>query len=384
MHTPVPLFAVREYGTVREAGHVCPACKSGRLQAHLDPDGSEALVCPTCNHRTDAGWRRHHFDTQRPAFLAGSLDVRTGPLFASVQHYLVRPDPDDESPYHLADLMFDIDFEGDLERATDTAQALTTYLDSIGAFHRTYFSGSKGFHIEVPWQVVGAQPSRHLHERVYKRLVQGIAAELDLEFCMHIYSRARMFRVAGTLHPKTGLYKTWIGNSYLEPAYRAQILEVASTPMDPPDVPYTSSNSLQLNDQPVRSPELHRRYLEALAYTESLPEESSVKLTATFEAAEHPACIRRALEEGPPGPGTRHALNVNTAAYWAGVDGDSDEFVSWARNVPGGSDTPATERAREAGQAIRWAKAKRPPFRCEVMQDLDLCDPNCPFYTKLP
>jgi hypothetical protein len=379
MLMPVPLFAVREYGTVREQDHVCHACGEGHLQEREELDKVRVVICDACGERTPAGWRRRHYSDHRPGFLFGSLDVRTGPLFASVQHYMARPDPDDESPYHLADLMFDIDFEDDLPKAIETARKLTLYLDSIGVFHRTFFSGSKGFHVEVPWNVVGALPSRHLHEGTYKQLVHALAQELGLEFCMQIYTRGRMFRIAGTMHPKTGYYKTWLPDELLSVDQLTEILERADTAPEVPD-PTQGSGSIA---EPHFSPELHRHYQEALRF-KPRKDTHHVKPIATFRMDEHPACVRSALQDGPPGPGTRHALSVALAAYWAGIGGDSEEFVEWAQSVPGASPTSEHERVREARQAIRWAKSKRPPFRCPSMQDLGLCDPACPFFTQFP
>ena len=72
---------------------------------------------------------------------------------------------------------------------------------------RLYFSGSKGFHIIVPPETLGIEPSENLHHR-YKSFAQYVDT-----FTLHygvdkaIYDNRRLFRITGSINSKTGLFK---------------------------------------------------------------------------------------------------------------------------------------------------------------------------------
>jgi hypothetical protein len=351
-------FTLREWGTFQGEGHLCGACGSGKYRV----DGSR-LECPSCSYTVTPGWRRNHYShTQYTKWLP--LEPY-GPLYASVQHYVRKPLPDEDNPLHLSDLLFDIDQEH-LVDARHTAERLTDWLDSVGAYYQLFYSGSKGFHIEVPWQTVGAAPSERLNHQTYKLMAQQIADGLGIELCMTTYSRRKLFRVANTRHAKTGLFKAWLHRSHL----RDDIIERASYPT-------TINRSGEVYTYDV-SAGLHELYLWAL---EQEPNVSQVSLAVPYEGvSSHPYCVTTALAQGAPRVGTRHTLTLNMASYFVQHGMSQEAFVAWAESTPGHSSTPASIRKKEAGTAYQWALRRRADFRCREMQELDLCDHDCPFY----
>ena len=341
MIKPLPMFELREWGTIDPAGR----------------------------------WVRHHYDVHKPIGELGGVALEDAPLFGSIQHYLRRPQPGERDSYHLADFIIDIDFEGNIPKAIETAKTLTDYLDVIDAYYELYFSGSKGFHVEIPWQVLGAMPSVYLNPVTYKSVARHLMGKLDIELCLAIYSRRRLFREYNTPHQGTGLYKIRLHTQDLElPA--ADLLQLAETPqlwMDP------SSASGAIKE--VRRAEaLHQIYQDVLKYEDVDSSISRVKNTSVYPVITHPPCINMTLEQGPPIQGVRHKMQMNLASYWVSTAGDPQELMDWAASVPGVSDTPEDERVQDMGNTLRWMQQVRLGFRCGYMQEIGFCDTNCPFY----
>ncbi len=68
---------------------------------------------------------------------------------------------------------------------------------------KLYFSGAKGFHIEIPSNLFGGFiPSQRLHEE-FKALAKLISENVDLS----IYDKVRLWRLPNTINSKSGLYK---------------------------------------------------------------------------------------------------------------------------------------------------------------------------------
>ena len=76
-----------------------------------------------------------------------------------------------------------------------------------------FFSGNKGFHVGIPEGYVGIEPSEILHKQM-RSLLHKLGPKfktLDLS----VHDAGRKFRVPGSRHPKTGLYKRRISSEEL-------------------------------------------------------------------------------------------------------------------------------------------------------------------------
>lgn len=72
---------------------------------------------------------------------------------------------------------------------------------------RTYFTGAKGFHIEVPASVLGVSVAPDL-SKVHRLIAEHYHKELDLSTTdFGVYEPRRMWRMPDSIHQKTGLYK---------------------------------------------------------------------------------------------------------------------------------------------------------------------------------
>jgi KaiC/GvpD/RAD55 family RecA-like ATPase len=99
-------------------------------------------------------------------------------------------------------LVFDFDSDKDLEAARQDTIALLNSLDNLGMNVNTielYYSGSKGFSVEILTNQTFTQPE-------FKNMVFGLAKHLPT-FDKKIFDPQRVFRVPGTKHQKSGMFK---------------------------------------------------------------------------------------------------------------------------------------------------------------------------------
>jgi len=109
----------------------------------------------------------------------------------------------------LGSLYFDLDHEEDPQRSRSDAYTLYSYLSQYvpGEDIRLYFTGSKGFHVEVEAITLGVDPSNNLHN-TYRFIAENLRDELDLTTLdFSVYDPRRMWRLPNSQHQKTGLYK---------------------------------------------------------------------------------------------------------------------------------------------------------------------------------
>lgn len=73
-----------------------------------------------------------------------------------------------------------------------------------------FFSGSKGYHIIIPYEVFGIEPSRDLNDR-YKLIATELKSyTITKSIDTKIYDSKRLFREPNTINTKTGLYKVYM------------------------------------------------------------------------------------------------------------------------------------------------------------------------------
>lgn len=100
-------------------------------------------------------------------------------------------------------LVFDFDDVENLDRAkADSIELLNRLIKlgiNVGKHSRVYFSGNKGFHIEIPI-------NRSLNPEEMKTVCSSLCKGLKT-FDSVIYNTTRLYRIANTKHNKSGLYK---------------------------------------------------------------------------------------------------------------------------------------------------------------------------------
>lgn len=124
----------------------------------------------------------------------------------------------------------DVDDSADLEKSLNGTRAIVTKLRDDCEIDpknlRIYFSGAKGFHIEIPGKLFGGfTPSPGLHEE-FRALAKLISEDIDLV----IYDKVRLWRLKNTINSKSGLYKIPLTVDELFDRTIEQIKEMAKGP----------------------------------------------------------------------------------------------------------------------------------------------------------
>jgi len=106
-------------------------------------------------------------------------------------------------------LPIDIDNDGNLKESLRVCRFLVVdlveNLEVDPSVLQIYFSGSKGFHIHIPTELLGMAPVSTQNELCYR--FKWIMNQLDHPVDMAIYKTNMLWRIANTPHEKTGLYK---------------------------------------------------------------------------------------------------------------------------------------------------------------------------------
>lgn len=201
-------------------------------------------------------WRAWRFGLAMPEvenLLTTEADIADHILFASVQTFAAPADTvgitrwrqireqyvGENARPHLAPLFFDVDCDGDLDRALLWARTLVEFfihqLDLPKSAVRVWFSGSKGAHILVNSTALGIEPSATLTadmKTVVLELVRHLSAQGADEMTIDraVYSLPRMLRMPDQLNPRSGLYKVELRHSELFQLTADQIMDLARKP----------------------------------------------------------------------------------------------------------------------------------------------------------
>lgn len=150
-------------------------------------------------------------------------------IYTSVWHY---NDQDIEKATRLGSLYFDIDNK-DINTSWQECKKLYLHL----AEHIpeksliVYYTGKKGFHIECEAVSLGINPSNSLH-KLFRYIAGDIAQKLSLtSLDFAVYDNRRMWRLPGSIHQDTGLYKTKLNNDILFSSLD-KIISYSSSPQD--------------------------------------------------------------------------------------------------------------------------------------------------------
>jgi len=150
-------------------------------------------------------------------------------LYTSVWHYNSK---DIENCIRLGSLYFDLDNE-DIVKCYNEVKFLYEYLlkyipeQSI----LIYFTGKKGFHIECEAVSLGINPTNEL-PKIFRYIATKIKEKYLIESLdFAVYDMRRMWRLPGSKHQSTGLYKNLIPRDIFYSGIDS-ILEYCSKPQD--------------------------------------------------------------------------------------------------------------------------------------------------------
>jgi len=150
-------------------------------------------------------------------------------LYTSVWHY---DSTDIANATRFGSLYFDIDSE-DEQTSLEECRRLYLYLEKYIPEQSiiVYFTGKKGFHIECEAICLGINPSNSL-PKIFRYIAGSLKAKLSLESLdFAVYDARRMWRLPGSKHQDTGLYKNRITKDLLLSSL-GDIKEYCKTPKD--------------------------------------------------------------------------------------------------------------------------------------------------------
>jgi hypothetical protein len=134
-------------------------------------------------------------------------------LYTSIWHY---NSTDLDKAIRLGSLYFDIDNKDPQESYSDCMKLynyLINYIPKSAVL--VYFTGKKGFHIECEAITLGINPSNNL-PNIFRFIASTLKDKLKLESLdFSVYDARRMWRLEGSKHQDTNLYKNLIPEDIL-------------------------------------------------------------------------------------------------------------------------------------------------------------------------
>ena len=150
-------------------------------------------------------------------------------LYTSVWHYNSK---DIDAASRLGSLYFDIDNK-DMNISLEECKRLYTYLSSYIPEESliVYYTGKKGFHIECEALALNISSSNNLHS-TFRYIANDLSKKLELSSLdFSVYDLRRMWRLPGSIHQETKLYKTKLNNEILFSSLE-DIVKYSSVPQD--------------------------------------------------------------------------------------------------------------------------------------------------------
>ncbi len=160
---------------------------------------------------------------------------------SKISTYSTLSDIQDDVDFYADYLYFDID-HADLTESLNMAITLCEFLDFRDIHYEKWFSGSKGFHIQVPTVQFEFKPTKD--QNILKRMAMAIAESCKVSIDSSIYNTTRIFRVGNSINNKSGLYKIPVTEWHLD-----SIMALAAEPQpDPYPEPWDYSLNTTLHN----------------------------------------------------------------------------------------------------------------------------------------
>jgi len=153
-------------------------------------------------------------------------------------------DPIGDAPYDAEVFFLDIDEKSPYE-ALAALSVVRGFFRKHGIPHYVWYSGGKGYHVEIHKSVVGWEPSNDLSAR-FQYLARELQKRIRDEMGYHyrydsvVYGRDRKYRMPLCRHERTGRYKTLLPSSSLQKG-PSHILGATQKRREPPIKRYVES-----------------------------------------------------------------------------------------------------------------------------------------------
>lgn len=133
---------------------------------------------------------RYRQEMEQHVKLTGSVKAFEGMAYADYFPIDIDSDNLDEALTMTIELINRIEVNFDLDRGCIPV----------------FFSGAKGFHVYLSSKLMEVSPSKNIAQ-IFKAFAKDMMSQWPLKYDSTIYDTVRLFRVAGTINSKSGLYK---------------------------------------------------------------------------------------------------------------------------------------------------------------------------------
>ena len=271
---------------------------------------------------------------------------------------------------HLPYLIWDIDGEGCVDKAQEVVAQL---IDKAGIEEndiRIFFSGNKGFHVEVPYQLLDFPvwiPAGELLT-TYRGLTDAIAPGTD----RMIYVLTSIYRIEYSEH-KSGLYKIPITLDTLREHTFEEVRELAATR---PEIPAFTYPSITEPEKPQATPSATQPETQVkYRPSHSIDSGPSDAAPGNRVIPQRYVCGMH-MEEADIAEGDRHRtlFALSTIYRHRGFDHDQTLQLLRLKNAGEKDDKELVRIARDT-----YVKKYRPP-RCDHELLKKFCDARCSMY----
>lgn len=229
---------------------------------------------------------------------------------------------------HYCPLYIDLDADNPRDALRDTRLIVDYFLKGFEIEPQVWFSGNKGFHVQVQGLVFGAEPHSRLSYH-WRHFLNRLDSKLGLQTTdKAVYSVPRMWRIGNTKHPKSGLYKTRLNLTEL-----SRGIDYIRSVCDKP-------RRLPFDGEPASaSRELSRLYQQAKKSYEDSQKIPVVDAKEILELTKDtPPCVEYLLDNGLAELGTKNRADMALAGYYK--DSGTDIKIAlnimgdWAESIP--------------------------------------------------
>jgi hypothetical protein len=297
----------------------------------LGHDGSEAYCC---YFDLDYDKLKTEFDTLKE-------DSQRRPIY----RYILNPTPEVINPNWKNNGKTFTQYEGicrpslgmvsfdfDSEDPEDSLDDVIEFIDWLGIDDiAVFFSGSKGFHVMVPFGYFPLEPNEHLPNQL-KDMVKILKEEHFPTLDDSIYNYNRKFRAPFTKHDKTNYYKSLISLENFPETIGEIISQNDSAPYD---------FLKKIDPEKKRDPlnifiDLHEK-AKRKSYEIEKERAGTKELPSAFERFDNKLCIKKMLESRCDDVGRNNAaIRIINDYYRTGKPQQKceDDLTKWA-NVNG-------------------------------------------------
>ena len=281
----------------------------------------------------------------------------------------------------IAPFYIDLDIE-DLEKDFDKlkrdimllTRKLKTLFKLTDENIQYFFSGSKGFHIIIPYSIFGIKPCKDLNDKYKMLAIELKSYTITKSIDTRIYDTKRLFREVNTINTKTNLYKVPITIKNIKEFSYEELIEYAKSPKEEYkiDSSYNQEADIAFNNLIIELKERQKRTINHKVAKQML------------ENKELLPCVKYILQNGAQKGGRNNTAMALASSLYQRNPNDYEEVLDIMKtwNIKK-LDTPLAERELEntVKSAYRNVQdGKR--YGCAAFIDLGICVKGCPIRRK--